>query len=551
LLSIKIIGDKAKVNARLTSRSLAVVKLLEGRRSWLKGGGLQFEATGHNLKIIQQELGATIEGSDAAEFEPEPLALSTYTPKTPPMPHQERGEKHFNSGVKHRALFMEQGTGKTWSALNRAGQLFSAREITGLLVVSKRGVHVQWVSQQIPEHLSLPYTASAWPKPLAARAEGALDIFSINIDAYKTVNGRGQAQIKDFIDRHNGAVLMVIDESHQIMNKSTARWKASNEFGKKCKYRMILSGTPIAANLEQEWAQLLWLDQKIIGIKYISAFRREYCIMGGYENRSVIGSRNIERFKEITAPYVFRVTKEEIGIMPKLYTRWDFDLDPKQVNLIKAIKAEGKNIRAANPDGLETRAALGAVVRDIQQISNGFLYEDKARERPFRFILGDPLASPRLKALGDVLQIVEGPVIIWARYKQDIKDICLYLDSQDDEVEYVKYIGGMKDDARQESVQKFLSGECRVLISNPSAGGTGLNLQGQCRNAIYYSNSDNSRDRWQSEDRIHRIGTVGSIQYWDLISSCGVDKAIYRNLRGKKAFAGLVLDDKLFEDDDE
>lgn len=552
MASIIVDGDKAVVSVRLTSRTMAVAKLLEGRRHWLKGGGLQFEATRHNLTIIQTELGATIEGATSEEFDvadsPKPAA---YKAKTDPMPHQERCSSHFKSNIKHRGLFMEQGTGKTWSALERAGSLFASGEITGLLIVSKRGVHRQWVIQQIPEHMSCAFTAAFWPKPLAERSEGALDIFSVNIDAYKADKSKAFDQIKEFIRRNKGKVLMVIDESHQIMNKSTARWEASNELGKMCSHRMILTGTPIAANLEQEWSQLLWLDPSIIGIKYISAFRREYCIMGGFEGRQVIGSRNVERFKEITAPYIFRATKEEIGLMPKLYTRWDFDLDPKQIKLIKSIKAEAKNIRASDPDSAETRNALGAAVRDIQQISNGFLYEDKARGRPFRWILGSPLESPRLKALGELLEIIEGSAIIWARFKQDIKDICLYLESIDFEGGFVTYVGGTKDDLREQRVREFLSGKARLFISNPSAGGTGLNLQGACRNAIYYSNSENSIDRWQSEDRIHRIGMNGPVQYWDMIASHGIDKAIYRRLKSKASFASMVLDGKFFDEDED
>ena len=100
------------------------------------------------------------------------------------------------------------------------------------------------------------------------------------------------------------------------------------------------------------------------------------------------------------------------------------------------------------------------------------------------------------------------------------------------------------DAARAEAVRSFLDPEgARVFLSNPQAGGTGLNLQGRCNHAIYYSNGFSAIDRWQSEDRIHRIGTNGAVVYTDLVAKGSIDAAILNNLKKKKGLSDMALGD--------
>ena len=111
--------------------------------------------------------------------------------------------------------------------------------------------------------------------------------------------------------------------------------------------------------------------------------------------------------------------------------------------------------------------------------------------------------------------------------------------------EAVTYYGKTSTDERQRSVAAFLdaSGPVKYFVSNPSAGGTGLNLQGECRTVIYYSNSFASLDRWQSEDRTHRIGTNHTVTYFDLVCAGSPDRRILANLRAKKSVSDLALGD--------
>lgn len=60
---------------------------------------------------------------------------------------------------------------------------------------------------------------------------------------------------------------------------------------------------------------------------------------------------------------------------------------------------------------------------------------------------------------------------------------------------------------------------------------------------IYYSNDYSLEVREQSEDRTHRIGTVGTVTYWDLVCPGTVDEKIIRALRAKHDITRAVLRD--------
>ena len=537
LLTIE--GKIATLHTRMTPAIMLVLPRLEGRRKWLKGGGLRMEATNHNIDALRDGgIDLDVQDPDAVpvnEFE-SGLGFEPYKPKTKAYPHQDEALGQCSTQSVF-GLFMEQGTGKTKVVIDRAGDLHARGKITGVLVVAPKGVHRQWVDEQLPTHSGCDYTAGTWPLaelPTELHKGADLKWLSVNIDGIKTL--KGGLMCAEFIKAHAGKVLMVVDESHMIKNAKSKRWKAANALGQCVTYRMALTGTPIAKDLTEEWAQFKWLDEKIIGIRYITAFRNEYCIMGGFEGRVIVGHKNVERMQKKVGPYSFRATKEDIGILPKAYDRWKFDLSKKQRAMIKEMKK--LLITQIDSGEISTAANAAVAVMRMQQIASGFMVDN---DENITLIEKSPTKNPRLMALMECLDSLEGKVIVWARF---IKDIELIRDQLGKEC--VTYYGATSDKDRKCAIDQFLSEDeesPRYFVSNPAAGGMGLNLQGQCRRAIYYSNSDNSIERWQSEDRIHRIGVTGGVVYTDLIGVGSGDAKILRNLRNKKTVSAMALGD--------
>lgn len=437
------------------------------------------------------------------------------------------------------AVFAETGTGKTKILIDMAGTLWCAGLIDAVLIISPKGVHEQWVKEQLPEHLGLPYHAQAISQKdkIKEWTPDKLAILSVNIDYVRLENGLKNCFA--FIDGFKKRVLLILDESHKIKNYSSNRTETIQALGRACAFRRIATGTPIAKNLVDAFAQYYFLDKRILGQEYITTFKASYCVMGGFELSEVVDHKNVEQFYGRIAPYTFRITKEEADLQlpPKHYARHSFELSEEQRKHYVAMKRD--MITQMDNGKLATVANAVAQLTRLQQIGCGFLVSGADKEKG---IPGEiqPLKNARLEALQEVLESREGKCVVWARFDYDILAIREALGR-----ECVTYYGATSPDARTNAKQRFLDPHSgiRFFVGNPAAGGTGLNLQGDCRTVVYYSNSFNAIDRWQSEDRVHRIGTKGAVTYIDLVATRSVDTKILNNLRDKKSISDLTFDE--------
>lgn len=542
-----IVDDKrALLDSRPTAALMGVVSQLEGRRSWLKAGGLQFEPSAHNIGIISRLPNVTLDDRRAGAASPGDAGgldwgEVPYEPKTAPLPHQSRALAKV-SHLPFFALFMEQGTGKTWVILHQAGKLYANGLITGMIVVTKKGVHRQWVLSEMPKHFSLPFSGHYSPLKELPKFGPGLQVLSFNYDGLKTTS---QLKIAlEFARLHSGKLLVVGDESQEIKNTNSARHKAMDEIKAHSSHRALSTGTPIAKDLTDEWAQLRWLNEKIIGIKYLSTFRASYCIMGGFEMRSVVGTKNVDDFKALTDPHIFRATKEELGILPKQYAEWVINLTKAQVELMRDLKNE-LMLELENGAVVDISGAAQYIMK-AQQIASGFIKDSDEGEVHRLMAVKD---NPRAQGAVEWCQAEDGKFIIWHKF---IEDRAILEEALSDAgISYVTYVG--TDAQRSEAVDTFMDPDGpRGFIANPQSGGTGLNLQGLCNRALYYTNDWRAIDRWQSEDRIHRIGTVGVCVYTDLMAKFSPDRHIANNLRKKKSISDFILDDiqSIFDEED-
>lgn len=518
-------------------KAARAVQRFEGRRAWLLKGGLSFEATPHNLRALADVYGE-VEVRDSRETgqplvaEPAPRAIE-YQSATSPYLHQDRALAALLAKPHAHLLSMEQGTGKTKVAIDFAGTLYGKGEIDAVLVIAPKGVHRQWAEVQIPLHLG-----TVIPRQIAIYERGKkfsvewqptkLHWLCVNIDAVRTDKGR--AICDAFLDFHSGRALVIVDESHLIKTYSTGRTQACCELGQKATNRLAMTGTPIAKDLRDEWSQFMFLDPNIIGIKYETTFIREFCITDN--DGRVIDHKDLDRFKALVDPYSFRVLKsEELDLPEKVYNRWTFDLSPEQRRHYDELKHQFFTWLDSG-DRVTVEHALSHMLR-LQQVTCGYLpAEDGSLVR---------LPNARIEALKELIDTLDGKVIVWARFQEDLDQIKELLGD-----EAVEYHGRTPEAIREEGKRLFCDpkSDIRYFISNPATGGTGVDgLQNACHNAVYYSNSFNAVHRWQSEDRIHRIGTSLPPCYTDLVGKRTIDIKILANLREKKNLSDLALGD--------
>jgi hypothetical protein len=558
-MDIKIEGNRVKTVSVYDVRMIRALPKLEGMKRWMNSKQFTFENTPYNLEVWSQtfphskvETGTLVEtpagAAEANSAFDEGRPAFNY--KTPPRAHQERALEKMAHKSKF-GLFMDIGTGKSWTGIAMMGKRWCAGKSDYVLLVAKNGVHTQWVTEQLPKHMSevVPWKAWVWGKTKKAEAEfeqmmkfDGLKIFAINIDALITV--AAEQKIMRFLKAASGHATMIVDESQDIKNISAGRTKAAIKYGNLCKYRMIMTGTPIAKNLVDAFSQFKFLDENIFGHRYVTTFRSRYCQLrdNGF-GLEIIGHKNVEEFYRKIDPHIFRINADEVlDLPPKVYVTQPFVLSDEQKRLMKDLR---QNFMASVGSGAKISVPnAAALVTRMQQISCGFAVDEEGHVRE--------LPNPRLEELVNVLEQREGRAIIWCRFNEDIRRVMKKLGDK-----AVDYYGETSPKARLQNLDLFLNANSsvRYLVASPEAAGTGLNLQGICRTNVYYSNSFNSLARWQSEGRTWRDGTTGSVVYIDLVAKGSPDSRILQNLKDKKSISDLALDEyrKLIamEDNDE
>ena len=275
---------------------------------------------------------------------------------------------------------------------------------------------------------------------------------------------------------------------------------------------------------------MLFRSPDILGIEYVTTFRREFCIMGGFMNRDVVGYRDTERFHRAIQPHIFSVTREEMGVLPPEYHRWKFELGPKQRVLYDKIK---KELEIDLKDRSWSRnSRIGNKLMAMQQICSGFTVDADGKEHD----IGE---NPRAENLEQLIEAKKPEkALIWARFHYDLDRIREIVGN-----EGVEYSGRVDDDEREKRKQAWLDPDSgiRFFYGTPGSGGVGLNLQGKCRHGFYYTNSYKARERWQSEGRISRMGQLGPAEFTDLIANKTKDTGILANLRRKKNIQDLAI----------
>jgi hypothetical protein len=177
-----------------------------------------------------------------------------YKFKMKPFNHQ-KDALEFGWDRPEFGLFMEMGTGKSKVLLDNIGMLYQDRQIDFALVLAPKGVYRNWVSKEIPEHMSddVKHRVIRWVSgPNKKQAEemrsvqddfDGLTIFVMNVEAFSSIKGQKAGTWMARALGHNG--LIAIDESTTIKNHKAKRSKALMKIAAGFKYRRLLTGSPV------------------------------------------------------------------------------------------------------------------------------------------------------------------------------------------------------------------------------------------------------------------------------------------------------------------
>lgn len=519
--------------------------------------------------------------------------------KTKPYKHQlEDLKKTLHRPV--YAHYWEQGLGKSKVIIDLACNLYIQYRIQAVLIIAPNNVHRNWVDQEIPVHASIDFSAIAWDgskttkkykKELqTAFSKPALVFFTMNYEALPTK--RGYAIAEYFINRFK--CLFVLDESHRIKNQSAKRTKKLLKLAinPNVIYKRILTGTPITGNPLDLYNQFAFLDKDILWFNSFHSFKHHYAEVeqirtykktakhpNGWIFEQIKSFKNMDELKRKINPYMTRKTKDECLDLPdKIYQRIPVFLTKKQKKVYDDLE---KNLSLEfDSNALEIRQEITNLLTGIvtckipltkilrlRQIISNFVMTDDGET-----ITIDDDCNPKLDALLNDLEDAFNPfikydknnsrsfnntpkIIIWASFKYEIKLITEKLQDLYGTKIVASYYGDTKKEDRSIIRARFQDldpaqpgkvhrpSRLRILVSNPSSGGIGVDLTKASIN-YYFSNSYDAEHRWQSEDRSHRIGQKNTVIYKDIVAVDTVDEEVHKVLTEKARIAHDIIDTK-------
>jgi len=445
-------------------------------------------------------------------------------------------------------IFTSGNTGKSKVLIDNMAYLYAKEKINFALVIAPKGVYRNWVSKEIPEHLSdgIPRRVIRWVanpnkqqseelKSVGAPFDG-LTIFVMNVEAFSTQKGKTAGEW--LAKRLGGKGLIAIDESTTIKNPKAKRTKTLLKIAAGFAYRRILTGSPVTKSPMDVYAQFEFLGPRLLGHESFYTFQGRYAVMvkrsmGRHSFNQLVGYKNLEELTGLVDQHSFRVLKKDCLDLPeKVYTARYVSMTDEQAKMYEEIRKEAFTL-VNGTDLVSTPVVITQLLR-LQQVLSGHLKTDDGETLTFK--------SNRMDALLEILEEHDGKAIIWSRFRHDIIGITETLRKTYGNEVAASYFGDTSDEERNNIVRNFQNPghPLRFFVGNPSTAGYGLTLT-EANLVIYYSNSFDLEHRLQSEDRSHRIGQRNPVLYVDLITEKTVDERIVTALRNKIDIGAKVL----------
>tara|TARA_R100000231_G_scaffold6113_1_gene9159 strand:+ start:3622 stop:5025 length:1404 start_codon:yes stop_codon:yes gene_type:complete len=437
-------------------------------------------------------------------------------------------------------FFMEQGTGKTKVTIDNAVYLYNMELLDTVYVIAPNSVYTNW-KKEIEIHSSAnnyiyqhKIDKKFYPK------KDKLNWYLMNIEAFSHKSGYNKGL--ELVERKGLTTMMVIDESTTIKNRTAKRSKNVLKLGKGVRYRRILTGTPVTKSPLDLWSQFAFLDEDLLGFKSFYTFRAHYCIM---ESRPVAGNRriefpvnyiNLEQLEEKILPYTHRVLKKDcLDLPPQIWQRRNIFLSNEQRNAYEILKEHARVVIQDKQSSIHNKLTE---IAKLQQVCSGFLYSDDGKLVE--------LSNAKLDELLNIIEEIEGKIIIWATFRHSIQKIAETLQKKYGEKSVVTLYGDTKK--RSEVVDNFNDPRgSRFLVSNPSVGGYGLTLNASSYQ-IFFNNSYNLEERLQAEARNHRSGQkADKVTYIDLVAIKTIDEFIIKALKEKITISAKTLGEEVLD----
>ncbi len=423
------------------------------------------------------------------------------------------------------------GLGKTKQLIDAQCALHERGELDAVIVVAPAGVRIVWMDPdpvvgEFAKHATAPYEMveyTAKRSKLPTTTTGKLVVVVTNYEYIRRKIGKGRKASWPNLDplrkwAEGRRTWLVLDESWSVQNPAAKQTHACFKLRQACVRVTNVNGTP-GSPLEQ-FAQFQILDERILRCPSAFIFRQRYCIMGGFQNRDVVGYRDMADFEARTKPYVIR--RENVLDLPERLPPLTVGvpLTPTVWDQYKTLRDEAVLELTSGDEAVVARQA-GVKHLRLAQVLAGFVGGVESLEHGILPGVTREIGREKLDAVVEYCTAHDlQTVIVWCRFKPEMDRLQKALASAGYTVSALR--GGQTQAERDAATKAFAPGAPRAgkiaLVGQPQAGGAGLNLSG-ADHAIYATNTFSLKDRDQSEGRIDRPGQTRRPRYVDIVAT--------------------------------
>lgn len=436
-------------------------------------------------------------------------------------------EEAMQFALSHPAcmLDMDMGTGKTRVAIDT---IFARENCYRVLVVCPKAVVPVW--RENLEKFAPDNNWSCWDLQKGSIKKKAENLKEwLKIPAFKqfvviNYDSVWRKELGDLVLRSNFQVV-VLDESHRAKAAGSKVSKYLAMLGKRVKYKMCLSGTPMANSPLDVYGQYRFLDPNIFGTNHY-LFLQEYAIMGGPERRFIVGFKNQKKLNENFRKIAYSCKMSDISDKIKLP-----DVLPETKRTINLPTADMRTMKDLNREFIAECGSGHVVVNNVltklvrlQQITSGFCFtqENVLLDKEMQ-----ELNTAKEDALADMLSDLDPKenVVVFCIFKHDLEAI--HRAAHKDNRECFELSGS------ENTLEDWKNTDGAVIAVQVQAGSEGVDMT-KANHAIYFSVPHSLAMYNQSKARLYRPGQTRPVSFCHLIAEGTIDESLYRSLIKKE-----------------
>ena len=245
-----------------------------------------------------------------------------YESKTAPLPHQLEAIE-FLVKTPAAALFDEQGVGKTKEVIDATIAILKQKKADAALIICPKTLMYTWQNEIKKHSYLVPVAIDGSGKSKGYKFLSFANIYILNYEGVKAE----LEIIKLLLETQK--FIIVLDESQRIKNPDSQTFEAINRIKKLSVRRYILTGTPVANNAQDLWAQFYFLDDgKTLG-KDFNTFKKDYKTSG------ISKDKLIELRSKIQSISIRRLKDNVLELPEKIFQTILVELSPEQNKIYK------------------------------------------------------------------------------------------------------------------------------------------------------------------------------------------------------------------------